>query len=126
MGALLALGPIAAFALLASDLPRVAAWPLAGAVLAFAGWRAWREANLPRRLLVLPGNGSRATLDGQPILQAQVQWRGPLAFLRWRDRQGRSQRLSWWPDTLPQASRRELRLAASSLEAARNHRRMAP
>jgi toxin CptA len=67
-----------------------------------------------------------ATLDGQPIDNVRLQWRGPLAFLFWRDRQGRPQRLSWWPDTLPAASRRELRLAASCLEAARSHRQMAP
>jgi toxin CptA len=65
-------------------------------------------------------------LDGQPLDKAEVQWRGPLAFLVWWDRQGRPQRLSWWPDTLPAASRRELRLAAGSLEAARGHRQMAP
>jgi toxin CptA len=41
-----------------------------------------------------------------------LQWRGPLAFLRWRDSDGRMHRLAWWPDVLPVAARRELRLAA--------------
>lgn len=125
-GALLALGLLAALAVLASGMPRLMAWPLAVSALAYACWRARRESKLPSRALFLPGNELPATLDGLPIEQARVRWRGPLAFLLWRDRQGRPQRLSWWPDTLPAASRRELRLAAGSLEAARDHRRMAP
>lgn len=126
IGALLALGLLAALAVLASGMPRPAAWPLAVSALAYACWRARRESKLPSHALFLPGNELPATLDGLPIEQAWVQWRGPLAFLLWRDRQGRPQRLSWWPDTLPATSRRELRLAAGSLEAARDHRRMAP
>ena len=41
-----------------------------------------------------------------------VEWRGALAFLRWRDAAGRTQRRGFWPDTLPAGKRRELRLAA--------------
>jgi toxin CptA len=126
IGALLALGLLAALAVLASSMPRLVAWPLAVSALAYAGWRARRESRLPSHALFLPGNELPVTLDGLPIEQARVQWRDPLAFLRWRDRQGRLQRLSWWPDTLPPARRRELRLAAGSLDAARDHRRMAP
>lgn len=126
IGALLALGLLAALAVLASGMPRPAAWPLAMSALACAGWRARRESKSPSHGLFLPGNELPATLDGLPIEQARVQWRGPLAFLLWQDGQGRPQRLSWWPDTLPAASRRELRLAASGLEAARDRSRMAP
>lgn len=126
IGALLALGLLAALAVLASGMPRPVAWPLVVSTLAYACWRARRESKLPGHALFLPGNELPAMLDGLPIEQARLQWRGPLAFLLWRDRQGRPQRLSWWPDTLPAASRRELRLAAGSLEAARDRRRMAP
>jgi toxin CptA len=126
IGALLALGLLAASAVLASGVPRPAAWPLAVSALAYACWRAWRESRLPSHALFLPGNELPATLDGLPIEQARVQWRGPLAFLLWRDRQGRPQRLSWWPDTLPRPRRRELRLAAGSLDASRHHRQVAP
>ncbi|HEX7801803.1 MAG TPA: hypothetical protein VF471_03485 [Pseudoxanthomonas sp.] len=126
IGALLFLGLLAAWAVLASGMPRLAAWPMAVSALAYACWRARCESGLANHMLFLPGNELPAMLDGLPIEQARVQWRGPLAFLLWRDRQGRPQRLSWWPDTLSAASRRELRLAASGLEAARDRPRMAP
>ena len=126
IGALLALGMLAAFSVLVSAMPRWAAWPLSALALAYGVWQARREWQLPGRELFFPGNDLPVTLDGQPIDKVQLQWRGPMAFLLWRDRQGRPQRLSWWPDTLPAASRRELRLAAGSLEAARDRRRMAP
>ena len=126
IGALLALGLLAAWAVWASGMPRPVAWPLAVSALVYAGWRARSESKLPSHTLFLPGNELPVMLDGRPIERLRMQWRGPLAFLLWRDGQGRPHRLSWWPDTLPSASRRELRLAASSLEAARDHRRMAP
>ena len=126
IGALFALGLLAAFAVLASAMPRLAAWPLAVSATAYGFHRAWKEWKSPPVALFFPGNELPAMLEGLPIDKAKVRWRGPLAFLLWQDRQGRPQRLSWWPDTLPAASRRELRLAAGSLEAARNHPRMAP
>ena len=126
IGALLALGLLAAFAVLASAMPRLAAWPLAVSAMAYGLRRAWKEWRSPQVALFFPGNELPVMLEGLSIDKAEVRWRGPLAFLRWRDRQGRRQRLSWWPDTLPVASRRELRLAASSLEAARQHRQVAP
>ena len=124
VGALALLAVLAPFAVLASEMPRLAAWPLAG-VAAFAGLRAaWREARRPWRLLALAsadGTGSAdadarstgatgATLDGEPLAEAALSWRGPLAFLRWQDACGRRGRLSWWPDTLPPAERRVLKL----------------
>jgi toxin CptA len=126
IGALLILGLLSAFSVLASAMPRLAAWPLAVAAVAFGCRLAHREWRAPHLALFFPGNELPVMLDGQPLDKAEVQWRGPLAFLVWWDRQGRPQRLSWWPDTLPAASRRELRLAAGSLEAARGHRQMAP
>jgi toxin CptA len=56
----------------------------------------------------------------------QVQWRGPLAFLWWRDGKGRRQRLQGWPDNLAAAARRELRLAMAARVPARSPRSVAP
>lgn len=39
-------------------------------------------------------------VDGLPVDALDLHWRGPLAFLRYRDATGRRQRLAWWPDTL--------------------------
>ena len=54
-----------------------------------------------------------------------VRWRGPLAFLRRRDPDGRVQRLVFWPDTLPVAARRELKLAMQRRESAAGSTSMA-
>ena len=126
IGMLALLGILAAFSILASEMPRLAAWPLALSALAFGWWRAWRESRLPAREFFLPGNGLPVMLDGAPIESVEVQWRGSLAFVRWQGRGGRSRHLSWWPDTLPAARRRELRLAAGGLAASRRTLTMAP
>jgi hypothetical protein len=106
------LSALAPFAVLHSEMPRLAAWPVAAGAGAWGLWSAWRETRKPARAFELrPGAGS-ASLDGQPLTFAEVQWRGPLAFLRWRDAAGQG-RLAWWPDTLPPAKRRELRVAAA-------------
>ena len=126
IGALLGLAVLAAFAVLASEMPRWAAWPLALVSLVGGVWQAWRQAHLPVQGFVFPGNGLAALRQGQPIHDVQLQWRGPLAFLAWRDREGRRQRLAWWPDTLPPAQRRELRLAVGTGNAAPGHPGVAP
>jgi hypothetical protein len=126
IGALLCLAVLAAFSVLASEMPRRAAWPLALAALAWGAWRAWRHAHLPPQGFVFPGNELAAMWDGQPIQDAQLQWRGPLAFLSWSDRSGQRQRLAWWPDTLPPARRRELRLAVGNGDAAPRRPGVAP
>jgi toxin CptA len=109
--ALHALGVLAAFSLLMSEMPRTVAWPLAVGAMAYGIRLGRSEGRRPERQLVWAAAGS-PTLDGQVLADAQLQWRGPLAFLRWRDSDGRVQRLAWWPDVLPAAARRELRLAA--------------
>jgi plasmid maintenance system antidote protein VapI len=80
------------------------------------------EHRYPSRLLA----ARAAYLDGVPVEQVEVQWRGPLAFVSWKGRDGRRQRLSWWPDTLPPARRRELRLAANATDTAPHRSAMAP
>ncbi|MEO8366089.1 MAG: hypothetical protein ABI538_07770 [Pseudoxanthomonas sp.] len=125
-GALSLLGILGALSILASEMPRLAACPLALSALAFGLWRARRESKSPAHEFFFPGNDLAVMLDGAPIDLVEVQWRGSLAFVRWQGRDGRSRRLSWWPDTLPAARRRELRLAAGSLAASRQRQRMAP
>lgn len=120
------LGLLAAVALLASEMPRTWAWPLAVVALGYAGWLARREARKPAQAWFWPGTDLPATIDGAVARDVEVAWRGPLAFVRWRDADGRVRRRSWWPDTLPPARRRELRLAAPSAQASPAAASMAP
>lgn len=124
-GALIALGLLASLSLLASDLPPALAWPAASLAV---GWgiclarREWR-----RKPLAISWRGDGVLfVDEERVEVAELHWRGPLAFLSWRDAGGRRRRLAWWPDTLPAPRRRELRLAAAAAEAARQRARMAP
>ena len=127
VGALLfALALLAPSCLIQSDLPRAWAWPLAG----IAAWVGLRDARRylrmqPRSLLVPAGRGV-ATCDGQCIRLLRLRWRGPLAFLDWRDAAGRRHRIALWPDTLDRAVRRELELAMQRREAAAGGATMAP
>lgn len=109
---------LAPWSVLASEMPLPLAAPLA--LLAFAhGIRTrQRYRATPGGLFAWQGDGTVVTCDGTPIREALLQWRGPLAFLRWRDAQGRIRRRAWWPDTLPAERRRELRLAARMPEGA--------
>ena len=109
--ALLALGLLAAGSVLAAELPDTAAWPIALAALAYGRWLAHRELKRPIRALLVPSGNAVALLDGVAMTGLEVHWRGPLAFLRWRDSHGRHRRRQFWPDTLPAHARRELRLA---------------
>lgn len=123
--ALIAFGVLAVFALLASDLPRAIAWPAAPIALAWGCWLARREWLLVPIPLVWRADGV-LFVGGERVAHPRLQWRGPLAFLDWRDGNGHRRRLAWWPDTLAAAQRRELRLAAVAAEAARNRGRVAP
>jgi toxin CptA len=105
------LGLLAGLSTLASEMPRFAAWSLAVMAMAYGEWLARRHRNLPSRRLWWIG-GRAPDLDGTALQHAMLEWRGALAFLRWRDVDGRIQRLAWWPDTLPRGARRELRLVA--------------
>jgi len=125
IGALCALGALAAFSVLTSEMPRPFAWPLALIAAGYGAWLAHRESHRTPHQLVWPIDGT-PLLDGLTLQDAQVQWRGPLAFVRWRDGAGHLQHLTWWPDTLPARSRRELRLAAASSAGTRPAASMAP
>ena len=130
LAALLILVLLAPLSVLGSDLPRGFAWPLALAAGACAMRSAWREAGRAPRLLVLAATTAAQmppdTLDGRPMHACRISWRGPLAFVHVVDRQGRAERLVWWPDTLPPARRRELRLAVAARAASRRDPPMAP
>lgn len=116
---------LAPFSLVMSDLPRAWAWSLAVVSAAFGVFEALRHRAQRSCALVIPIGHGQPTCDGEPMLALKIAWRGPLAFLRWQGPQGRTQRISFWPDTLPSVSRRELRLAAMRMEPARASASMA-
>ncbi|MGI8561629.1 MAG: hypothetical protein ACR2J7_09410 [Luteimonas sp.] len=126
MAALLAMTPLATVSVLASEMPRIAAWPLAVTTLVSGCCLARREWRRPQRELVFPVGDAPVLVDGRPAKDVALQWRGPLAFLSWQDGDGRRHRLAWWPDTLPGPRRRELRLAVPDRRAASRHPSMAP
>jgi toxin CptA len=107
---MLAMAVLAPLAVLASEMPRAGAWPLALCAFAYGLFLARREASRPVRAIVIDGEGA-AAVDGQGVEALRIDWRGPLGFVSWRDAAGRMHRGSLWPDTLPPALRRELRLA---------------
>jgi len=69
--------------------------------------------------------GGTVSLDGRRLDDARLHWRGPILRLDWREA-GRGYALLWWPDTLPPARRRELRLASAALAAPPRTESMAP
>jgi toxin CptA len=124
--ACVALGILAAVAAIASELPWAFSLPLAIASVAHGARLAMRELLQPVANLVIPPGEADATLDGEAMIDLQVQWRGPLVFLRWRGAAGRYHRLQGWPDNLDTAARRELRLAMAGRVPARSPRSVAP
>jgi toxin CptA len=111
--ALASIGFCACIALWLSELPMIATVCAMPFVVASTLHRIAVERRAPVRALVIDAAGA-ALLDGVVLDTPQLEWRGPLAILRWRDGR-RVRRLLWWPDTLPPPARRELRLAASAL-----------
>ena len=83
-----ALALLAALSALACDLPRWAAWPLAGLALAHGLRLARRERRRPGRMVVIADAGAAVSIDGVQVEAFAVHWRGPLAFASWRDGQG--------------------------------------
>jgi len=126
IGALIAIGLLSACSVLGSEMPRAMAWPLAIAAAGYGGWLARREHRRAPRQLLWPVGDMPVTLDGEPLQRIQLQWRGPLAFLRWRTSDGHAGHLGWWPDSLSPVQRRELRLAVQRSPAAQPGASMAP
>jgi toxin CptA len=104
------MGALMPWALWATDLPTP--WGLASGFVAMAGtWlEAWRYARRPGCMFVIPADEGPAQVDDAPVEDLQMRRRGPLVQLAWRQ-QGRRHWRLFWPDTLPQAQARELRLA---------------
>lgn len=119
------LGLSAAFAVMVAELPWWLSIPAAVIAAAYGYWLARSELRRPAHCLVIPVNEA-ATIDDQPMTDLELQWRGPLAFLQWRDASGRRQRLQGWPDTLDSKARRELRLAMAARPPARSPGSVAP
>jgi len=94
--------------------------------MAHGAWLGRRELLRPSCSLVIPRGDSLATVDGASMADLQLQWRGPLAFLQWRDAHGRRERLHGWPDNLAADARRELRLAMAARSPAQSPRSVAP
>jgi toxin CptA len=119
-GALFVLGLLAAVSVGLSDLPWLARLPLAGAALAQGGWLAWREwRRVPCALefdgeVLLMHAGATRTALSEPRLRL----RGSLACVQARDPAGLRHVLLWCADTLPIASRRQLRLRLGGQSAA--------
>src|SRR5690606_31367377 len=110
---LVMLGLLAAGAVLASEMPRPAAWCVAAAALTHALRSAARErASAPVRV-TWGGRVGTVRIDGVAVEAVELGWRGPLAFLRWREG-GRWRRLAFWPDVLDASQRRSLRLAGAA------------
>ncbi|MGY0611501.1 hypothetical protein [Luteimonas sp. A501] len=122
---LILLGVLAPVAVLASEMPRAVAWLLAAAAAVQSLHSAAREWRRVPRSLLFTADG-RMQVDDVDVADIELQWRGPLAFLSWRDAEGRRRRLAWWPDTLPPRWRRELRLAVDRLPTARAGPSVAP
>lgn len=116
--ALLALSLLAPLALWLSEAPAALAWPLGLAAMVWGLWTIRHERRRPVRTLLVPGDGP-VRVDAEVVEDFALHWRGPIAFLSWRDAQGRIQRHALWPDTLPPPARRELRLAAGARRAGR-------
>lgn len=103
------LGLLGAVSVLASAMPAVPAALVAIAAVVHGGWLAWRELRAAPMGLGIAHDGT-ATVDGEPVRELRIRWRGPAAFLQWRDTYGRRHAVAT-PDVLDPTSRRALRLA---------------
>ncbi|GAB3385214.1 hypothetical protein [Lysobacter fragariae] len=119
------LGILAGASVLASELMPLSV-PLAVGAVAHGAWLARRELRRPVHGLVIALNDTTATCDGIDMTDLQIQWRGPLAFLRWRDAQGQRRHLHGGPGNLDATARRELRLAMAARAPFRAAARVAP
>jgi toxin CptA len=122
----MSLGVLGACSVLASEMPRTAAWLLAAAAMVYAALLSERHLRLGKLPVVWNGRSGTATIDGLATDGASLQWRGPIAFLHWRDGARRRRCLAFWPDALDPKARRELLLAAGPPAASPRGASMAP
>ncbi|PPT32430.1 MULTISPECIES: hypothetical protein [Xanthomonas] len=116
-GLVCALGVLSALALWALWRSGVPLWlaVLLSVYAVVAGGRSLRVLlRSPAREVIVPWGQTPASVDGKQVQGLQVAWRGPIAVVSWTGPDARRRRLHFWPDTLPVAQRRELRLAAQA------------
>jgi toxin CptA len=83
-------------------------------------------ARVPPRKLRVPWGKAPACVAGVPVADLRIEWLGPLVRVSWRRGPRRRAGMLFWPDTLPPARRRELRLAARSRVVSSSRPAMAP
>lgn len=109
---LVALTPLSIFAVSRSEAPGWLALALSISALLYGIACVRRELLRPPLRLFFRGDG-KVLVDGVEVDDFRVAWRGPVAFLDWKDARGHRRRLAWWPDALPADARRRLRLASA-------------
>jgi toxin CptA len=109
-------GLLALLSLRLSALPTPLAVALAICVVIYSAVSIQREIQREPFTFIWAGGDAVAVLnfgDRQQVLSGlSMSMRGPLATIRGRDEDDRQRTYLWWPDTLPSAARRQLRLAA--------------
>ena len=110
--ALLMLDALALLAIWCSDLMAMLALLTSAMAVLAAVFSLHRYRRQRGREIVIPLGQASVLVDGVPVQDFRVAWRGPIATLVWQAADGSRQRLLFWPDTLLPAQRRELRLAA--------------
>ncbi|MCW4453982.1 hypothetical protein OK348_04155 [Flavobacterium sp. MXW15] len=113
-------------AIILSDIDGVAAMLLVVAAMGWGLWTLRRERGRRPLRIVIPAGEAPAMVDGVAVREIEVQWRGPLATLVWREAGDRRRWLLFWPDTLAPAQRRELRLAIDARRVSRARPQVAP
>jgi len=110
------LSVLGACSLLQCDLPAAWAWPAAGLALVWGGYCLWMHGKQSCREFLICPDIEACRIGGQPPSRLDLRWRGPLLFIRWKHpAQRRWHHAVFWPDTLPAAKRRELRLAVPAV-----------
>lgn len=110
---LVLLGLLAGLSVLASAMPALPAVLVAIVAVLYGARLGWRELHAHPTSLIVSHDGT-ATVDGEPVSELRIDWRGPAAFLQWRDGARRLLRRVATPDVLDASARRELRLAGST------------
>jgi len=109
-------GLLALLSLRLSALPPPLAVALAICVVIYSAVSIQRELKREPFTFIWAGGDAVAVLnfgDSQQVLSGlSLSMRGPLATIRGRDEDDRHRTYLWWPETLPSAARRQLRLAA--------------
>ena len=112
--ALAMLGLLTALSLALSALPISMAIALGVGAMVYSTFLIRQELQQEPFVLVWAGGESAGVLNfasrTQSLSGPSLSFRGPLVSLRGLDDSGRRQRYMWWPDTLPSAARRQLRL----------------